>query len=329
MDAISVALGGLGKNPLDGLTAALGGTTSQVSTAAQGGSDKLGSLIGVGAADGLTKTLASCAGINERAAGPLMGIVGSTALGGLKSAADKEGLDAAEVMRLLASQKGQIEKAVPSDLGRMLSTAGILLQAAEVASAARVAIPPAQPAPSGGWMKWALGAVEPTVLALLGSQLFGRAPKPAVTEAPALAPAAADELVVDGVNIGEAIQGRLRKLDGDARRGDGHRVRGRPGPGRGRHHARRARGCRLFPVRRRQDRPSGPDRRRTPRSADNHRWPPRRQRDQRDPDADARQHPRQADDARSPTHSPPDSSEVLGHPVERPVPRNPLIRAQQ
>jgi hypothetical protein len=57
--------------------------------AAQGGSDMLGSLLGVGAAGGLTKTLASYAGIDEKAAGPLMGILGSTALGGLKSAADQ------------------------------------------------------------------------------------------------------------------------------------------------------------------------------------------------------------------------------------------------
>jgi hypothetical protein len=213
MDAISAALGGMGKNPLDGLTGALGGSASQVSAAAQGGSDMLGSLLGVGAAGGLTKTLASYAGIDEKAAGPLMGILGSTAIGGLKSAADQQGLDAAGVMRLLGSQKGQIEKAIPADLGRMLSTAGILPQAAEVAGAARAAIPAAAaPAQSGGWMKWALVAVALAVLAWLGSQFFGRAPEQAVTEAPAAAAATADALVVDGVNIGETIQGVLGNL---------------------------------------------------------------------------------------------------------------------
>ncbi len=212
MDAIGAALGGMGKNPLDGLASALGGGASEVSAAAKGGSDMLSSLLGVGAAGGLAKSLASYAGLDEKAAGPLMGILGTTALGGLKSAADKEGLDAAGVMRLLGSQKGQIEKAIPSDLGRMLSTAGILPQAAEVAGAARSAIPPAPPAQSGGWMKWAIGALALAALAWLGSQFLGRAPEPAVTEAPAAAPAAADALVVDGVNIGETIQGVFGNL---------------------------------------------------------------------------------------------------------------------
>jgi hypothetical protein len=213
MDAISAALGGLGKNPLEALTGAVGGSASQVSAAAQGGSDLLGSLLGVGAAGGLTKTLASYAGIDQAAAGPLLGILGSTALGGLKSAADKEGLDAAGVMRLLGSQKDQIEKAIPSDLGRMLSSAGILPQAAAMGSAARAAVPPAPPpAQSGGWMKWALAAVALAVLAWLATNFLGRTPEPAVTEAPAAAPAEADALVVDGVNIGDTIQGVLGTL---------------------------------------------------------------------------------------------------------------------
>jgi hypothetical protein len=173
----------------------------------------LASLLGVGAVVGLTKTLASYAGIAEKAAGPLMGILGSTALGGLKSAADREGLDAAGVMRLLGTQKDQIEKAIPADLGRMLSTAGILPQAAGMASAARAAVPPAPaPAQSGGWMKWALAAVALAVLAWLGTQFFGRAPEQAVTEAPTAATAAAEALVVDGVNIGETIQGVFGNL---------------------------------------------------------------------------------------------------------------------
>ena len=211
MDTISAALGGMGKNPLDNLMGALGGSASQVSAAAQGGSDMLGSLLGVGAAGGLTKTLASYAGIDEKAAGPLMGILGSTALGGLKSAADKEGLDAAGVMRLLGSQKGQIEKAIPADLGRMLSTAGILPQAAEVASAARAAVPPAPQAQSGGWMKWALGALAFAALAWIGTQFFGRAPEPTATTAPAAA-TAAGPLVVDGVDIGATIEGVFGNL---------------------------------------------------------------------------------------------------------------------
>jgi hypothetical protein len=212
MDAISAAFGGMGKNPLDGLGAALGGNASQVSAAAQGGSDMLSSLLGVGAAGGIAKTLASYAGVDEKAAGPLMGIIGSSALGGLKSAADREGLDAAGMMRMLESQKDQIGKAIPADVGRMLSTAGVLPQAAEVASAARAAIPAAAaPAQSGGWMKWALGALALAALAWLGTQFFGRAPEPAIATAPAVT-TATSALVVDGVDIGASIQGVLGNL---------------------------------------------------------------------------------------------------------------------
>lgn len=216
MDAIGAALGGMGSNPLDGLTKALGGNASQVTAAAQGGSDMLGSLLGVGASGGLVKTLANFAGVDEKAAAPLLGLAGTAALGGLKTAADQQGLDTAGVMRLLGTQKDQIEKAIPSDLGRLLSTSGLLPQAADVASAARAAIPAAPAVPqSSGWMKWAIGAVALAAIAWIASQFFGGAPAPVVTEAPApAATAAANPLVVDGVNIGDQIGGILTNLTG-------------------------------------------------------------------------------------------------------------------
>jgi hypothetical protein len=220
MDAIGAALGGMGSNPLDGLTKALGGNASQVTAAAQGGSDMLGSLLGVGASGGLVKTLANFAGVDEKAAAPLLGLAGPAALGGLKTAADQQGLDTAGVMRLLGTQKDQIEKAIPSDLGRLLSTSGLLPQAADVASAARAAIPAAPaPAASSGWMKWVIGALALAVLAWLASQFLGSKPAPVATQtpAPAAAPAAtavANPLVVDGVNIGDSISGILTNLTG-------------------------------------------------------------------------------------------------------------------
>jgi hypothetical protein len=218
MDAIGAALGSMGKNPLDGLTKALGGDAAQVTAAAQGGSDMLGSLLGVGASGGLAKTLASFAGVDEKAAAPLLGLAGTAALGGLKTAADQQSLDTAGVMRLLGSQKDQIEKAIPSDLGRLLSTSGLLPQAADVANAARAAIPAAPaPAASSGWMKWIIGALVLAVLAWLASQFLGGKPAPVTTEAPAAAPAAtaaANPLIVDGVNIGDSISGILTNLTG-------------------------------------------------------------------------------------------------------------------
>jgi hypothetical protein len=218
MDAIGAALGGLGKDPLASLGKTLGGDASQISAAAQGGSDILGSLLGVGSAGTLAKTLAGYAGVDEKSVGPMLGLAGSAALGGLKSAADDQKLDTAGVMRLLATQKDQITSAIPSDFARLLDHAGLLPQA----PAAR----PAAPAPSvaessGGMMKWILGLVALAVLAWLASQLFGSKTEttPAKTEEPATAtaPAATDAvnpLLVEGVNIGDSLQSILTNLTG-------------------------------------------------------------------------------------------------------------------
>jgi hypothetical protein len=228
MDAIGAALGGMGKNPLDGLGRALSGDASQVSDAAQNGSDMLGSLLGVGASGGLAKTLASYAGVDEKAAGPLLGLASTAALGGLKTAADQQGLDTAGVMRLLGTQRDQIDRAIPSDLGRMLSTSGLLPQAVDVANATRAATAPAPVATnSSGWLNWVIGALALGVLAWLASQFLAPKPAPVVTEVPAAtktvttetttAPAATatvNPLLVDGVDIGEKFQGIVNKLTG-------------------------------------------------------------------------------------------------------------------
>ena len=235
MDAIGAALGGMGKNPLDGLGRALSGDASQVSDAAQNGSDMLGSLLGVGASGGLAKTLASYAGVDEKAAGPLLGLASTAALGSLKTAADQQGLDTAGVMRLLGTQRDQIDRAIPSDLGRMLSTSGLLPQAVDVANATRAATAPAPVATnSSGWLNWVIGALALGVLGWLASQFLGHKPAPVVTEVPAAtktvttetttapaetttvpaATATVNPLLVDGVDIGEKFQGIVNKLTG-------------------------------------------------------------------------------------------------------------------
>jgi hypothetical protein len=62
-----------------------------------------------------------------------------------------------------------------------------------------------------------IGLVVLAALGWLASHYLGGAPTPATTEAPAAAPAAtaaADPLVVDGVNVGESLQGILTTLTG-------------------------------------------------------------------------------------------------------------------
>jgi len=221
MDAIGAALGGMGRDPLDRFGNALSGDASQISAAAQGGSDMLSSLFGVGAAGGLAKTLGAYAGVDEKVAGPLLGLAGASALGGLKTVADTQGLDGPGVMRLLATQRDQIDRGIPADLGRMLSSSGLLPQAVDVANATRAtttSVPP-RVEESNGWLKWLLGALALAAAVWLASQFFGPKRTPVVTETPAVAPATTEQvvvnpLVVDGVNIGDSIQGVLTNLTG-------------------------------------------------------------------------------------------------------------------
>jgi hypothetical protein len=215
-DAIGAALNGLGGNPLDDLgRAGGGGEPAQVTAAAHSGSDMLGSLFGVGTASGMTKALASFGGVDEKAAAPLMGLVGSTALGSLKATAVDQGLDTAGVLKLLEAQKAQINAAIPADLSRQLGAAGILPAATAAVTQARKVVPEV-PGMAGmaPWMKWAIGAVALLLLVWLASLFFGGGSAPVTTEtaAPPAATAAADALVVDGVNIGERVQGILTGL---------------------------------------------------------------------------------------------------------------------
>jgi len=125
------------------------------------------------------------------------------------------------VMRLLATQRDQIDRGIPADLGRMLSSSGLLPQAVDVANATRAtttSVPP-RVEESNGWLKWLLGALALAAAVWLASQFFGPKRTPVVTETPAVAPAATEQvvvnpLVVDGVNIGDSIQGVLTNLTG-------------------------------------------------------------------------------------------------------------------
>jgi hypothetical protein len=208
-DAIGAALGSMGKNPLGSLGAFAGSDASQVTAAAQGGSDMLGSLLGVGASGGLAKTLAGYIGVDEKAAGPLLGLVGATAMGGLKTAADRDGLDAAGVLKMLGGQQDKLSAAIPADLGKALSSSGLLPRAADVANASRAAATTAtKQASSGGMMKWVLAAAAAVVVVWLAGQYMGGGSETA-TDA---ATAAADALVVDGVNLGDSLTGVLGNL---------------------------------------------------------------------------------------------------------------------
>ncbi len=246
-EAVGQALGGLGDaSPLDALT---GGDAGQATAAANQGSGLLASLLGDGAAGTLASALGGYGGVDAAKAGPLLGMTGALALGGLKQAATDQGLDAAGVMRMLDGQKSEIAAAIPPDLARTLADSGIVapqfLQSIAPAAAApaaaapkpTVATVPPPPAKSG-LRRWLLPLVAVLAVIWIATQFFGRTPEAPVVEAPAPAApapepaapaatetaepaapaatetAAANPLVVDGVDIGASVQGLLDQVTG-------------------------------------------------------------------------------------------------------------------
>jgi hypothetical protein len=206
VDSLASALGSIQSDPLDSLGNMLSGEPSQLTAAASGGSDLLSSILGSGATGTLASKLAGYAGIDASAAGPLLGLAGSMALGGLKKTADDQGLDAAGVARLLESQKGDIAAALPADflaqlkgtdiLGPALMGAAPAAAAPPRAASATPRTPPPPPPPAkGGMTKWIVGLVALALLAWLLTRFLG-GPEEVVVEEEAVteeAPAAAEE----------------------------------------------------------------------------------------------------------------------------------------
>ena len=140
-EALGAAFASMGKNPLETLGTALGGDASQVQAASKSGGDLLSSILGGGTSDTLLSKLAGYGGVDAKAAAPLLGLVGSMTLGGLKKTADDQGLDAAGVMKLLTREKGDIATGLPADFMKSLEGTGLLGELAPAAPAA------ARPAP--------------------------------------------------------------------------------------------------------------------------------------------------------------------------------------
>jgi hypothetical protein len=251
-EALGSALGSVGSKPLESLGSLIGGEPSQLQGAASSGSDMLGSLLGGGTTGTIVSKLASYAGIDASKAGPLLGLAGSMALGGLKKTADEQGLDAAGVVKLLESQKSEIAGALPADfvgklegtdiLGPQFLSAARRTPAAAPAAAPRAAPPPPPPARKSGMSRWIIGLIVLALLAWLLSRLMGGGPEetpvaveppaePAAeapaAEAPAAEPAPeaeapatdtaaapANPLEVGGVDLGSTVQGTIDKIIG-------------------------------------------------------------------------------------------------------------------
>lgn len=247
-EALGSALSSVGSDPLDSLRGLLdSGDAADVAKAGSSGADLLTSLLGGGTAGTLASKLAGHAGIDAGKAGPLLGLAGTMALGGLKKTAVDQGMDAAGIVKMLQSQKNEIAAAIPADLAAelkgtdilgsdLLAAAGPAPAAAKPAAAKPAARPPAPTPKRGGMSRWIIGLIVLALLVWLLTRMFGGpaeepvveevAPAPEATEPVAepveevaepveeAAAPAEDPLVVDGVDIGSSLQGVFDSVGG-------------------------------------------------------------------------------------------------------------------
>jgi hypothetical protein len=171
------------------------------------GTDLLGSILGGGAAKGMTGAVAKFAGIGDGPASMLMGLLAPAVLGTVGQQARESKLDAGGLASLLAGQKENIAAAMPGGFGDMLKGAGLgdsLMSglsnvAGGAGAAASGAASHATAAASNvagrassmatdatkssmSWLPWVLGAA---VLAALGWYFLGGMQAPKVS-APAI-----------------------------------------------------------------------------------------------------------------------------------------------
>ncbi len=193
----------------DTLAGALGGPRRE--SVVEQGSNVLRSLLGGNALSDLTGALdKTTPGIGPRAASTVTALAGQLALSGL--AKNSVGMDAAGFSRMLASQQENIKAAVPSDLGRLLSGAGVVgggyadsarKATADVSRAAASASKHVKETAksSTNWLLWLIPLVIVAAIALYF--LFNKSEQTMQTSTQT--PPAATELVVDGVDVGKQL----------------------------------------------------------------------------------------------------------------------------
>jgi hypothetical protein len=181
----------------------------------ENGTSVLTSLLGEKALASATEAFTKQAGLQGTSGSSLMAIASQLALGGIAKSFAGGKVDASGLMNLMTAQQANIKSALPADLGKMLSSSGVLSEnfAAQAEKAVAAATSQATKAATGGinWPLWLV--VAAAALAALW-YFFGQgsqAPKTTATPPAATAPAAAG-LVIDGVDIGKQMTTALDGL---------------------------------------------------------------------------------------------------------------------
>jgi hypothetical protein len=101
---------------------------------AEQGAGMLASLLGGGALSGIAGAVARFADIGEGPAKSLLGMLAPVVMGVLGQQQRQNGLDAAGLMHLLAGQKDAVSAAMPSGLGAILASTGLMGGSASAAA---------------------------------------------------------------------------------------------------------------------------------------------------------------------------------------------------
>ncbi len=222
-DVLSV-LAGANPNLASGMVSALTGASA--GNLATGGTSMLTSLLGQGGLSTFTNAVLGNTGVSPAAGGSIMGIAGQMVMGAL--AKESSGLDASGLMKLMASQKGFIQAALPAGVAGLVHMAGSTAANAtstvsNATASVNNAVPtPAMPNTSGGmgWLKYALPVAALAVAAWYFMTPHGAMDntatmaKPAATETAPAAPAAMTNIMIDNIDVTKNLTGAFTDLTG-------------------------------------------------------------------------------------------------------------------
>ncbi len=164
------------------------------------------SLLGGSSLAALTGAASKFTGIGKSAASSLIGLLTPAVLGTLRKEQETQGLDASGLAKLLETQKENISRALPPELGALLGEAGIAgfeKAPAPSSQTKRPGDPRSAPTPASAEkpFNWRLVIAGVAAVALASWLLFGKLPQ--FSEQPKIA---GQNLTVGGVDLKSSVQ---------------------------------------------------------------------------------------------------------------------------
>jgi hypothetical protein len=186
---------------LDTLASSIGGAGQQ--GLVNSGVNALGSLLGTSAVPAVAGALGKYVGIGHGESTSLIGLLAPAVIGVLGNEQKNKGLDATGLSNLLATQKSNIEAALPAGFADALKSTGLPLF-----STAMPVLPTAAK-PTSSWLNVALGLLAAVVIAWW---LFGHRATEVAEQTKTTAGQVAESLTVDGVDLKSTVQTTMDSL---------------------------------------------------------------------------------------------------------------------